>query len=151
MGARIAEDTLRALRSSNADIERVTNIITRQSDLFPPDAPDSGIRRWLADVGPDLVNDLFRLRIARQRALPADRAERDIVERWRAARRIIRADPVITLDRLAIGGNDLRDAGLDPGPRFGAILHDLLERVIENPSLNTRDALLVIVRDEYGA
>jgi tRNA nucleotidyltransferase/poly(A) polymerase len=148
MGARIAEDILRRLRSSNAEIERVTRIVARQSDLFPPDAPDAGIRRWLAAVGPDLVNDLFRLRIARQRALPVERAERDIDERWRAARRIIGSNPVITLDRLAIDGNDLREAGLEPGPRFGAILHDLLERVIEDPSLNTRDGLLAIVRDE---
>jgi tRNA nucleotidyltransferase (CCA-adding enzyme) len=151
IGARIAEDILRRLRSSNAEIERVTRIVARQSDLFPPDAPDSGIRRWLADVGPDLVSDLFRLRIARQRALPADRAERDIDERWRAARRVIASNPVITLDRLAIDGNDLRAAGLQPGPRFGAILNDLLERVIEDPSLNTPDALLAIVRDEHAA
>lgn len=148
MGARIADSILRRLRSSNAEIERVVSIIERQSDLFPPDSPDAGIRRWLADVGPGLVNDLFRLRIAKQHALPARRSDRDIVERWHGARRVIRQNPVITLDRLALDGNDLQRAGFEPGPRFGLILRTLLARVIEDPSLNDRATLLAIVREE---
>jgi tRNA nucleotidyltransferase/poly(A) polymerase len=150
LGARAAEAILRRLRAANAEIERVVAVVARQSDLFPPDAPDTGIRRWLADVGPDLVKDLFRLRIARQRAQQAERAERDIVERWRGAHRVMLSHPALTLDRLAIDGNDLREAGLDPGPRFGTILRDLLARVIDDPTLNERDALLGIVRHEYG-
>jgi tRNA nucleotidyltransferase (CCA-adding enzyme) len=149
MGARAAEAILNRLRSSNAETARVVAIVAHQSDLFPPDAPDAAVRRWLADVGPDLVNDLFRLRIARQRAAPIERAQDDIIERWRIAHRIIHEDPALTVDRLAIDGNDLRDAGLEPGPRFGEILRDLLLRVIDDPVLNDRATLLDIVRREH--
>lgn len=148
MGARASEAILRRLRSSNAEIARVVAIVAHQSDLFPPDASDAVVRRWLADVGPELVNDLFRLRIARQRAAPVERAGDDIVARWRIARRIMHTDPPLTIDRLAIDGNDLRSAGLQPGPRFGEILRDLLDRVIDDPTLNDRDALLDIVKRE---
>ena len=43
---------------------------------------------------------------------------------------------------LAIGGEDLRDAGIPPGPLLGKILQSLLAWVVEDPSRNTRDALL---------
>jgi tRNA nucleotidyltransferase (CCA-adding enzyme) len=148
IGARKAEDVMRRLRSSNADTERVVSLVMRQSDLFPPDAPDAGIRRWLADVGPDLVHDLFRLRIAFYRAHPVKRGERDLLERWQKAHRVMLAHPVLTLDGLAIDGDDLKQLGLAPGPRFGEILRVLLARVIDTPELNTRDALLERIRIE---
>jgi tRNA nucleotidyltransferase (CCA-adding enzyme) len=55
IGARMAEDMMRRLKASNADTERVSPRSSRQSDLFPPDAPDAGVRRWLLHVPPELV------------------------------------------------------------------------------------------------
>ena len=43
---------------------------------------------------------------------------------------------------LAVGGRDLIGMGLQPGPIFSEILHILLERVLDDPSLNTRESLL---------
>lgn len=149
LSAANAERVLRRLRSSNAEIERVVRIVEHQSDLFPPDSPAAGIRRWLAYVKPDLVNDLFRLRIARFRARPAASGSRDIVERWLRVRHVLGERPVLGLEGLAVAGNDLVALGLEPGPRFGLILNDLLARVIEEPDLNDRDRLLDIVRGEY--
>jgi tRNA nucleotidyltransferase (CCA-adding enzyme) len=50
-------------------------------------------------------------------------------------------DP-IALGDLAISGDDLRAAGLRPGPQLGRILHLLLEHVLRDPALNTHDDLL---------
>jgi tRNA nucleotidyltransferase/poly(A) polymerase len=148
MGARHAESILRRLKASNAEIDRVTNLVALQSAFFPPDAPEPAIRRWLAHVTLERVNDLFRLRIATWRARPVEGGDRDILERWRAARAVIRQKPVIVMGGLAIGGDQLRELGLEPGPRFGAILAALLARVIEEPALNDRETLLGIVRRE---
>src|SRR5690606_1877888 len=74
-GARKAEDVMRRLKASNADTDRVVTLVRRQSDLFPPDAPDAVVRRWLLHVPPELVNDLFRLRIALWRADPVPRGD----------------------------------------------------------------------------
>lgn len=148
MGGRKAEELLRRLRASNADTERIASLVLRQSDLFPPDARSASVRRWLADVGPELVRDLFRLRIALYKAQPVTGGDADLVERWRKAHRVMLQHPVISLDGLAIDGEDLKRLGLSPGPRFGEILRVLLLRVIEKPELNTRDALLAIIRDE---
>jgi tRNA nucleotidyltransferase/poly(A) polymerase len=147
-GGRKAEDVMRRLKASNADTHRVMMLVSRQSDLFPPDAPDAIVRRWLLHVPPDLVYDLFRLRIALWRADPKARGDRDLIERWRSAHRVLLQRPVISVGDLAIDGSDLRELGLTPGPRYGEILRLLLDRVIDDPDLNGRDPLLRIVREE---
>ena len=54
----------------------------------------------------------------------------------------------LTTQDLAVGGNDvipLLDGGA--GPAVGEILRTLLDRVIEDPSLNTRDKLMPMVEE----
>jgi tRNA nucleotidyltransferase (CCA-adding enzyme) len=157
LGTRKTEELMRRLKASNADIEYVTRLVSMQSDLFPPDAPDSGVRRWLTHVPATLRMDLFRLRIALWRAahiaggVDSDgyaRGSSDLKERWQHARRVARTTPVLTVNELAIDGGDLKSLGMPPGPRYGEILRALLDRVIEEPSLNERDALLAVVRSE---
>lgn len=160
-GAKAADAIMRRLKASNADSERITRLVALQSDLFPPDAPDAGVRRWLIHVQPAYVNDLFRLRFALDRAARANSADAasdapapapsDLVRRWRHAHRIILQRPALTATDLAIGGRDLKALGMKPGPEFGDILDALLQRVIDDPSLNDRERLLRIVREETGA
>jgi tRNA nucleotidyltransferase (CCA-adding enzyme) len=150
LGARKADDVMLRLKSSNAERERVAQIVRHQSDLFPPDAPDAGVRRWLRDIGTDLVYDLFRLRFALWRAVRAGEARpEDLLERLAMARRVIRSRPPLATADLAIGGQDLKAMGLRPGPRFREILEDLLDRVTDDPSLNRPDRLEAIVRQEW--
>jgi tRNA nucleotidyltransferase (CCA-adding enzyme) len=48
---------------------------------------------------------------------------------------------------LAIGGRDVMEVlGIAAGPRVGEELESLLEEVLEDPSLNRRDALLARLR-----
>jgi len=71
----------------------------------------------------------------------------DAVGAWRAFRRELRKAPPLAVSDLAVDGNDLIRAGLRPGPRFGKILDALLERVLEDPSLNRRDGLLAMATE----
>jgi tRNA nucleotidyltransferase (CCA-adding enzyme) len=50
-------------------------------------------------------------------------------------------DP-IDLGALAVDGDDLRRAGIRPGPGLGRILQTLLASVIDDPARNTTDWLL---------
>lgn len=146
MGARKADDMMRRLKASNADTERVTDLVAKQTALFPPDAPDAGVRRWLVDVGPDLVRDLFRLRIALHRAAPVPRGEKDLVMRWRKAHAVLLAHPVLGVRGLAVNGHDLQAAGIPAGPGLGRTLALLFQHVLEDPTLNTREQLLELAR-----
>lgn len=52
---------------------------------------------------------------------------------------------------LAVNGRDLIGAGIPQGPVLGAVLERLVERVIDDQALNTREKLLelaVEVRDD---
>lgn len=146
LGARTAEEVLRRLRASNADIEHVQHLVQMQSELFPPDSSDAVVRRWLVHMGVANVNDFFRFRIAHARGSGSDGA--DVAERWRHAHRVRLQHPALTTGALAIDGRDLKALGLQPGPRFGEILNALLLRVLEDPNLNDRDTLLRIVETE---
>jgi hypothetical protein len=96
------------------------------------------------------VADLFRLRFALWRAEESgDARPEDLLERWATARRVLRTRPPLYTGDLAIGGRELQALGLRPGPRFGEILHALLERVIDDPSLNEPGRLEQIVRQEW--
>jgi tRNA nucleotidyltransferase (CCA-adding enzyme) len=48
----------------------------------------------------------------------------------------------VDLGSLALDGDDLRRAGIPPGPSLGRILQALLAAVIVEPSHNTTDWLL---------
>jgi hypothetical protein len=60
---------------------------------------------------------------------------------YRRAVRIAYRDPIQVSD-LAVDGDDLREAGIPPGPLLGMILHALLEVVLADPAANTRERLL---------
>jgi tRNA nucleotidyltransferase (CCA-adding enzyme) len=149
LGARTAETVLRRLRASNADIEHVQHLVQMQSELFPPDAPDAAVRRWLVQIDRRNVYDFFRFRIAHARGSGSEGS--DLVERWQHAHRIMLEHPPLTTGELAISGRDLKVLGLEPGPRFGEILDALLVRVLEDPQLNDRDTLLRIVETDMLA
>lgn len=50
-------------------------------------------------------------------------------------------DPIELAD-LAVDGEDLRHAGVPGGPAMGKVLRGLLTWVLDDPTRNTRDALL---------
>ncbi len=149
--ARQAEVIMRRLKASNADTARVVALIASQSLLPPPDAPPAGLRRWLLRVPPTLVRDLYRLRIALWRARPVKNGDRDLIERWRSIHKVLLSHPVLDTTGLAIDGQALKRLGLAPGPRFGEILRLLLDRVVEQPELNTEAQLLALVQEELHA
>ena len=170
-GARTAARVMQRLKASKAETDRVTRLVRTHGDEVPLDAGDPAVRRWLRRIGPDLVRDHARLAIAFWRArsgearpptpaaVGADPPARlrapagaagDVLERWRRARAMLRTRPPLAVSDLAIGGHELRALGLTPGPRYGRILRELLERVTERPELNTREELLRIVRQELG-
>jgi tRNA nucleotidyltransferase (CCA-adding enzyme) len=125
---------LRRLRASNAEIARAAAIVAG------PEAPDGSeaadVRRWLSRVS-DAADDLMRRHLLRTgKAAP-----------WSAVASGIRArgEP-LAREHLALRGGDLLELGLR-GPDVGVMLDLLLSRVLEDPGLNTRDALLALAQE----
>ena len=84
-------------------------------------------------------------------------AEEDILTLWRlktgapapwadAVRRIRARGEATSRGQLAVTGNELIEAGIPKGPEVGRVLDRLLDAVLDDPSLNTREALLARAR-----
>lgn len=126
---------LRRLKASNQEIGRA--VALRDALPLPERDDEVTVRRWLSRAGAAAA-DHARLIEWRTGAPPA----------WApAAARITARGDALTRDALAIGGGDLRAAGVEPGPRMGLILDRLLDAVLEDPSRNTRDQLLALARN----
>jgi tRNA nucleotidyltransferase (CCA-adding enzyme) len=129
-----AAPVLRRLRASNAEVERAAAVARG------PAAPSGGdaraVRRWLASVG-RAANDLLTLEQLRTGAEAP----------WAPAVSEIRArrEPLARGD-LAVTGADLQALGA-VGPRIGELLATLLDRVLDDPSLNDRSTLLALARE----
>jgi tRNA nucleotidyltransferase (CCA-adding enzyme) len=113
--------------------------------IEPPSSTASPVelRRLASRVGRSRLASLYRLWIARVRAdrkASVDRAS-EVASAWRSLRRELRSEPPLSEEELALDGRDLIAMGLKPGPRFGEILAHLLDRVLEDPSLNSPDTL----------
>jgi hypothetical protein len=48
---------------------------------------------------------------------------------------------------LAVDGNDLIAAGFPAGPQLGRVLDELLDAVVDDPALNTREDLLARAKE----
>ena len=148
-GGAIARGVMQRLRSSNADTDRVTHLVTQHASLPSADASEAEVHRWLRRVGDDHHRDVLRLRIAGACARGGSELP-ELLAFIRRLRKIRRAAPALSVADLAIGGADLRAAGIPAGPLYGEILRDLLERVTDDPSLNSRERLMEIVEEGLG-
>ena len=152
IGARLAGQALSRLRFSNREIARATHLIRVHMDLLPPEAGDAAVRRWIRRIGEEHVWDLYRIHLAdwwgnRRRAeSPPD----DLVEMYRRVRKALAAEHALEVADLAIGGDELIAMGIEPGPEIGRILDRLLERVVEDPTLNRRETLLELAEREMA-
>jgi tRNA nucleotidyltransferase/poly(A) polymerase len=137
-------DVVRHWRAVAADVEKA---------LLAGALPTAGqMRRWAARTGRTQLAPVMRIASAVWGAARArgDRAPDPVRVRatYRALIRIAYRDPIEIAD-LAADGGDLMEAGIPPGPGLGKILRALLEIVLDDPSLNTRDGLLTKAMDLY--
>jgi tRNA nucleotidyltransferase (CCA-adding enzyme) len=162
LGGRDAERTLKALKFSNQQASWVGALAQRWAQLgdemtraLTADAavPDLALRVWAGVAGRTRLVPLLRIASAVWAAARAEASAAPAAERvrsvYRRAVRVAYRDP-IELGDLALDGDDLRAAGIPAGPILGKILHALLERVIADPSLNTRERLLALAVETHG-
>ena len=128
--AAASQGAARRLRFSNRDIERVTGIVRALADAPPPAGDAAALRRWIA-----------RHRAVASEAAAATR-EGPAGERRRAVEATLASGAPLATRDLAVDGDDLRAAGIAAGPRMGEVLRALLEVVLDDPALNTREVLL---------
>jgi tRNA nucleotidyltransferase (CCA-adding enzyme) len=155
VGEGVAGDILGRLRFPNDQVKAVAHLVRAHMYVADPGMTDKGIRKFVQRVGSENLERLFALRAADivGSGLPK-RDDRNEHFQARVAA-VLAQRPAFSVNDLAIAGDTVREALVDAGelsvgsrggPAVGEVLRELLERVIEDPTLNEPGALEAVTR-----
>jgi poly(A) polymerase/tRNA nucleotidyltransferase (CCA-adding enzyme) len=143
VGSRVTKKILERLKYPKDTIDMVTTLV--RWHMFFSDTEEitlSAVRRMIRNVGKERIWDLMNVRVADRIGMGRPKENPYRLRKYKAMVEEALHDP-ISVGMLAINGEDLiKTLNLAPGPKIGAILHALLEEVLENPKLNTKEYLL---------
>ncbi len=143
--AELADTLLRRLKFSNSERERIVHLIGAHMFGYTPEWGDAAVRRFVAKTGVEYLEELFLLRAADSYGTAGLRTNDPLLLEFRdRIESVLEADAAFTVKDLAVSGRDLISAGIKPGPQLGYILEELLDTVLDDPSNNTKERLLVI-------
>jgi putative nucleotidyltransferase with HDIG domain len=146
VGAELADVALGRLRYPNQLRQRVVRIVRRH--MFQVGKGDERrARRFLRRNGEELAYDLLdhkQADLLGKRSADGEPPPQEELDALAAFREVVRreARQPHRLADLAVDGGDLIALGFAPGPRLGRVLDELLDDVVEEPALNTREQLL---------
>ena len=152
-GADMAKVILRRLKLDNHTIDSVCRLVKNHDYGIGGGVGIKAFRRFLGKLGKDNYNDYMTIR----RADMAGQSEYRHEEKLKAIAdmeamydRVESEAQCISIAELAVDGKQLIACGMKPGRELGVMLHELLERVLDEPSLNTKEQLLKIVSDKLN-
>ena len=147
VGAERARELLDRLHEPRAVTWQVAHLVRHHMFRYEPSWSDAAVRRFIGKIGVDHLEELFALREADNEGSGVARTADGLDElRGRIAAELDRG-PVLDRSALVIGGTQLiEELGLEPGPRLGRVLDGLVERVIDDPTLNDAGTLLLLAR-----
>jgi tRNA nucleotidyltransferase (CCA-adding enzyme) len=143
VGAEMAEAIAGRLRLSRAETELLVALVAHHMFFYTPDWTDGTVRRFVNRVQVERIAPLFALReadiVSRGRGEDRECETRELHAR---IARVAAEDAVLRVKDLAVNGADvMRVLGVGPGPQVGRVLNRLLERVLDDPTLNQKETL----------
>lgn len=162
-GANMTEEIMTRMKFPKSEVRRVSSLVRNHMFYFPiidetlseeekkkleeKEWSDSAVRRFIARVGEENLEDLFALRIADASANPKTAFKPDEIAKLQERISEVRQkDMALKITDLKVNGDDLIEVGIKKGPRLGDVLTKLLDMVIEDPMLNTKDRLIEIAK-----
>ena len=152
--AEITQKIMTRLKFSNEMIKNVIHLVKEHMFHYEENWTNAAVRRFIIRVGKENLEDLYDLRFA------------DMYGMWNQKIEIKYSEPValllelkerineelmkqnaLSLKDLNVNGKDLMENGIPAGKKLGEILNHLLDCVIEDPSLNSREKLLEIAKN----
>jgi len=152
--AALADDMLRRLKFDNETREKVVQLIEYHDATVMPS--DKHVRRWLNKIGADQFQRLLSIKVADGLAHnPDNLVDRvDVIADVREVlEEVLAAQQCFSMKDLAVNGRDVVAAGVPEGPQVGAILKEILKRVIDGEWANDRMFLLgaiLHIKEERG-
>ncbi len=143
-----ARQILRRWKFDKETVAEVAHLIRNHMFWYETHWTDSAVRRFIRKIGLDYIPALFALRRADNIGSGARSPRMYALEAlWQRVQEEIAAANAFSLRDLKIDGNDImRELGIPAGPEVGHILNALFERVLDEPSLNTREKLIELAK-----
>ena len=139
----IARRALKRLKFDNDTLHKVARLVLYHDYRMP--AESKNVRRAMNKIGADLFPlymEVRRADVLAQSLYKREEKLEDLDNIERLYREITAAEQCVSLKDLAVTGKDLLEAGVVQGKEIGEKLDQLLELVIEEPELNTKEELL---------
>jgi tRNA nucleotidyltransferase (CCA-adding enzyme) len=153
LSAQIAAEVLQRLRFPNDVTRRVAHLVGQHMFNYQDEWSDAAVRRLIARVGEDAIDDIVALRRADQAGMcPGNStAFPEGLSRFAARVQAVReGGRAFTVRELAVDGSDLMTRlGIAPGPAVGTLLSALLQAVLDDPGMNEKEKLLDIAGRFY--
>ena len=139
---------LRRIRFKNAVIKKVT-MLTQENWKALNFSKKINIRQLASRIGMENLEDAWELKKAlimgsrsseKSKSVEIERAENNI-------REILQERPPVSLKDLAVNGKDLFELGYKEGKEMGQVFKELLNLVLEKPTLNQKKILLTWVKE----
>jgi putative nucleotidyltransferase with HDIG domain len=143
-----ARQILRRWKFDRETVAEVAHLIRNHMFWYETHWTDAAVRRFIRKIGLEYIPALFALRRADNIGSGARSPRMYALEAlWQRVEKEIAAANAFSLRDLKVDGNDImRELGIPPGPEVGHILSDLFERVLDEPSLNTREKLIELAK-----
>jgi len=137
-----AERAATALRLPNARAKWIGHLADVWNRLGPEidqsgEVSDAVLRRWISEIEPTRFAYFWRIVAARSTRRPPA----SMRSLYRRGLRMAFGDVPLAIGDLALDGNDLIRSGIPKGPQIRLILQEMLNAVLDDPTLNTADRL----------
>lgn len=142
IGARMTKDILKRLKFSVETIEKVSKLVRYHMFYYLPDeVTESSVRRLVARIGKENMEDLLKLREADRIGSGTPKAIPYKLRHLKFMIDKVARDP-ISPKMLKLNGDDIMSLlSIEPGPKVGMIMNALMEEVLDDPTRNTREYL----------
>ncbi len=139
VGGRMTRKIMERLRFSKEISEKVTNLVRQHLFYYNVgEVTEAGVRRFIARVGAENIDDLFKVREADRIGSGVPKAVPYKARHLQFMIEKVKSDPV-SPKMLKVNGADVMAAlKIEPSPRIGWILGALLEEVLDDPAKNTK-------------
>ena len=152
----ITKEILFRLKFSNAEIANICHLVVNHMFNYTQDWTDAAVRRFLAKIQAENLEDLYDLRLAdiygMNNSPVRGQDSRTIALLNELKDRISKEtekNSVLSLKQLAVNGKDLIKNGISAGKDLGFVLNQLLETVLEDPTQNEKEQLIKIALNIY--
>lgn len=142
VGEKMALEIMDRLHFPKKMTEKVALLVREHMFVYDPEiVTERGVRRLVRRVGAENIDDLFLVREADRIGSGVKKA---VPYRMRHLKAMIEKAKQAPLSpkMLEINGEDvMENLKIEPGPKIGQILAALLEEVLDDPKLNTKEYL----------